>query len=810
MKTRSPIQLLTLLALTMTNAHTADADTDRNTNRLARESSPYLLQHAKNPVDWYPWGPEAFEAARQRGVPIFLSVGYSTCYWCHVMERESFEDPGVAAVMNELFVNVKVDREERPDVDDVYMKAVQMMTGSGGWPMSAWLTPPGAEGEDDPGLKPFFGGTYFPKEANFGRPGFTDLCKQISGAWTNQRARVVQTASRLTTGIRQDLSETPSPVRIGDEQLGQAIATLVQIFDDEHGGFGGAPKFPQPVYLEFLLDVRPAIGDQRTLDRVDLAIRKTLDAMAIGGMNDQVGGGFHRYSTDEKWLVPHFEKMLYDQAQLATLYARSYARTQDPHDKRILIETLDYVLKEMTHARGGFFSAQDAEVNAREGLNYLWTEQEIDEALSSGDAAFAKVLYGIDQGTNFRDPHHPEDGWKNVLFMPARADELAKRQGMSRDELLAWRDRINTKLYEVRARREQPGLDDKVIASWNGMMIGAFATGAIITGDLRYLDAAEKAARFVLDDMRTQGGDLLRVWRNGPGQTDAFFEDYANVIQGLVTLHRVSAASGRADLTFLDGAEALLKKAHQHFGDPSSIGAMFDTRAGRPDLIVRSRSTYDGAIPAPVSVMTHALLDLFDITSNRDYLVDAVALLGSVSGDLRESPVATINSTRALYRVMALDRALIEKWPEPAPPEEAEDAARSPVKILADRDRIELAHGTEQVLVLKLDIEPGVHVNAPEPGIDGMQGLDIRIMGGTGVEAIPAYPEPHAYLGQAPETQGQQLMVYEGAVTIPVTLRRTEAAWSGTPRLTVTYQPCDDRQCFKPVRTSLSVALIEK
>jgi uncharacterized protein YyaL (SSP411 family) len=385
---------------------------DAPANRLSRETSPYLLQHAHNPVAWFPWGDEAIAEARRRDVPIFLSIGYSTCYWCHVMERECFESEEIARQMNDRFVCVKVDREERPDLDDLYMTATQLLTGHGGWPMSVFLEPQG--------LRPFWAGTYFPPEPRHGVPSFPQVLDAMSRAWTERRGEVLEQAASVAEGVRQHMVSEEAPVGLGLPQVTEAGRDLLKRFDRVHGGFGGAPKFPQPVFLEFLLDLRAAAADDATRDAIDQAVRRTLDRMAIGGVFDQVGGGFHRYSVDERWLVPHFEKMLYDNAQLAQVYARAAVVYSDDFYATIARRTLDYALREMTSSEGAFYSAQDAEVDGREGGNYVWTPEEIRAALPPEDAGFAIKVYGADAGPNFRDPHYPDSSSTNVLFLRER------------------------------------------------------------------------------------------------------------------------------------------------------------------------------------------------------------------------------------------------------------------------------------------------------------------------------------------------------------------------------------------------------
>ncbi|HYO10633.1 MAG TPA: thioredoxin domain-containing protein, partial [Tepidisphaeraceae bacterium] len=532
----------------------------RHTNRLARETSPYLLQHQHNPVDWYAWGPEAFEAARAQDKPIFLSVGYSTCYWCHVMERQCFEVEAIAAEMNRRFINIKVDREERPDVDQLYMIAVQVLTRHGGWPMSVFLTPD---------LRPFFGGTYFPPADAHGRPGFVTVLRGIEDAYRNRRDDVEQTAQQLV-GILRELSEPEArdggggggggggsgAVTIDDRFLARLIERSTGDYDPEHGGFGSAPKFPRETLLELLLvrqRTRPDAGQMRML-------LHTLDAMANGGIRDQLGGGFHRYSTDAQWLVPHFEIMLYDNAMLGWVYAEAHAQTSDPRYARVARELFDFVLREMTSPQGGFYTALDAEVDAQEGLSYLWTSEEVEETLGADDAALFARVYGLDQGPNFADPHHgtgaPD---KSILFLadPAAAEQHHERLAPMRAKLKARRD-----------QRKQPLLDTKIITSWNALMIRALAHGARLVGDPRYLHAATAAADFLLIHHRTPTGGLFRTSRDGVKKYDAFLDDYAFLVHALVA---VGDASG--DARWRDEALRLAGTMIDRFGDGGGAGS---------------------------------------------------------------------------------------------------------------------------------------------------------------------------------------------------------------------------------------------
>ncbi|MEE8153678.1 MAG: thioredoxin domain-containing protein, partial [Phycisphaerales bacterium] len=529
----------------------------QHTNRLINETSPYLLQHAHNPVNWYAWGPDAFEAARAQNKPIFLSIGYSTCYWCHVMERESFEVEEVAALMNAHFISIKVDREERPDVDGIYMAAVQIQTRRGGWPMSVFLEPTK--------LKPFFGGTYFPKQQ------FMSLLTRVNEAWQTHKDEIFADAGRLADAVTQQLQSATRPLPLGQTQTQQAHSDLMGTYDRQNAGFGGASgnKFPMPVYLELLIAVGwddPAAHG---------AILHTLDRMATGGMYDQIGGGFHRYSTDPKWLVPHFEKMIYDNGQLASVYAEAYERTGDPFYGEVLREVLDFVMREMTDPAGGFYSAQDAEVNTREGENYIWTAQEIRQALGEAglgaDIEFTLQTYGFSLGTNFRDPHHPEDGYKNVVYLIDRPDVIAQQMGIDVDAFDKRLEAVNAALLQVRDQRDQPGTDDKILAAWNGLMIAGMADGGRVLDAPGYVDAARAAAQFVLSTMRSADGGLLRTYRAGQAKIDAFSVDYAFMIRGLIALHRATGES-----QFVEEAVMLAAAARDRFWD-YRLGAYFDT-----------------------------------------------------------------------------------------------------------------------------------------------------------------------------------------------------------------------------------------
>ncbi|MBI2461381.1 MAG: thioredoxin domain-containing protein [Candidatus Rokubacteria bacterium] len=569
-------------------------------NRLARETSPYLLQHADNPVDWYPWGEEAFARARAEDKPILLSVGYSACHWCHVMEHESFEDPEIARVMNELFVNVKVDREERPDVDQIYMQAVQAMTGHGGWPMTVFLTPEGT---------PFYGGTYFPPRDRHGMPGFPRVLETVAEAYRSRRGEVQLSAQRLMEQLQQGERIRPGLQLLTAESLHRAFRGLEGEFDWSRGGVGRAPKFPQPMALEFLLRYWRRTGDGRALDMV----RLTLTRMARGGIYDQLGGGFHRYSVDAEWLVPHFEKMLYDNAQLSGLYLRAWLATGEAEYRRVAEETLDYVRREMTHPDGGFYSTQDADSEGEEGKFFLWSAEEIRAVLGRGvEADVALRYWGVEAGPNFEG--------RNILHVPGEPGEVAASFGMGEEDLLAALARARVALHQARERRVHPGRDDKILAGWNGMMLRAFAEAARILERPDYERAAVRNAEFLLSALRADGR-LLRSWKDGQAKLLGYLEDYAMLADGLLALYEATFES-----RWLEEARRLGDEMLRLFWDPE-VSGFFDTGTDHEALIVRPRNLFDSAVPSGTSVAADVLFRLALLTGEASYERPAVEAL---------------------------------------------------------------------------------------------------------------------------------------------------------------------------------------
>ena len=548
-------------------------------NRLAGESSPYLLQHAENPVDWYPWGEEAFARARAEEKPILLSVGYSSCHWCHVMAHESFEDKAIAALMNEGFVNIKVDREERPDVDSVYMTFTQAMTGQGGWPMTVFLTPD---------LEPFYAGTYFPPDDRYGRPGFPRLLESVRRAWTENREGVVQSAQELTAKVR-DATGRQTEGGVGEVSAATsdaAFASIENAFDPHWGGFGRAPKFPGASTLEYLLMVGARTGAEAP---TAMALH-TCRRMTEGGMYDHLGGGFARYSVDARWLVPHFEKMLYDNTLLAKLYAHAYQVSGEERFATTVRETLDYLEREMLDPAGGFYSAQDADSEGIEGKFFVWTPEEIADVLGPDDGAAFCAVYAVTDAGNFEDPHHPEFGRRNVLSRPEPLADVAARLGRSVDDLQAalpgWRERLLAK----REERVPPGLDDKVLTSWNGLAISAFAEAGRVLDAPRYIESARRTAEFIRTSM-VRDGRLLHSYRAGEAKVDALLEDFAYLALGLVDLYRATG-----DLEHLRWAAELYEEAVTRFRDDD--GTFFESPEDGEALILRQKPFFDSPTPS--------------------------------------------------------------------------------------------------------------------------------------------------------------------------------------------------------------------
>ncbi|MBC8479402.1 MAG: thioredoxin domain-containing protein [FCB group bacterium] len=604
------------------------ADGGKEFNRLIFESSPYLLQHASNPVDWYPWSEAAFKLAMEQDKPIFLSIGYATCHWCHVMEHESFIDQQIAAAMNETFICIKVDREERPDIDNVYMEVTQMLTGSGGWPMTVVMTPE---------KEPFFAGTYFPKNSRGGRIGMNELVDKINTLWHGERDSLLTNAKQITARIRQSHSSRAGSAAIDSGILDQAYQDLLNRFDWDQGGFGDAPKFPKAHDYSFLLQYSFLYPDSRALEMAE----KSLHEMHRGGMYDQLGFGFHRYSVDKNWLVPHFEKMLYDQAILLLAYLDAYTATGDEYYAETAREISTYVIRDMVSPEGGFYSAEDADSEGEEGVFYVWSEDELHQVLSGDEFIFAAQVFNIRQGGNY-----PGEGYRDKLNIPHKTksnEKLAAELGLDLNLFNRKYASIRTKLFDHREKRVHPFKDDKILTDWNGLMITALSRAGQILAEPSYLEAAESAMKFILDSCRDDEGKLLKRYRNGTAGLDAVLDDYAFMIWALTELYQITF---NAD--YLRTAVDLMDYQLEHFWDESGKGFFF-THDQSEKLLVRSKEIYDGAIPSGNSVSAYNLVRLARITSNGQYEKYALETVEAFADRVNRSPSAYTMLMQAVY-----------------------------------------------------------------------------------------------------------------------------------------------------------------
>ncbi len=572
----------------------------KHTNRLIHETSPYLLQHAHNPVDWYPWGEEALARSRKEDKPILLSIGYSSCHWCHVMEKESFENEAIAGVMNQRFINIKVDREERPDLDELYMNAVQVMTGSGGWPMTVFLTPD---------LIPFHAGTYFPPEDRGGMPGFVKILAVVSDYYHSHRGEVEKMEAQLKNALHQIAEINPSQEALSDKILTKAFHAIEDQFDPIYGGFGKAPKFPASMALSFLLRYGKTTGTKNALEMVE----RTLEKMARGGIYDHLGGGFHRYSVDERWLIPHFEKMLYDNALLSRTYFEAYQATQKVRYRRVGEEILNYVLDEMKSPEGGFYSTQDADSEGQEGKFYAWTRDEIKKVLGKEKGTPFCAYYGVGTEGNF-------EGETSVLNIASSLENVSQLYGKSVAELEKLLEEGREKLYAEREKRVKPGRDEKILTSWNGLMISGFVDGFKVTGNEEYLNSAEGAARFILQEMR-KDGRLTRVFHKGKSRVKGYSEDYAFLIQALIDLYEATFEMG-----WLKEADGLNRTMIHQFWDEGN-GGFFFTGMENESLIARTKNPYDNAIPSANSVAVFNLIRLGYLTGEESLKLKAERVL---------------------------------------------------------------------------------------------------------------------------------------------------------------------------------------
>jgi hypothetical protein len=768
----------------------------RFTNRLARETSPYLLLHAHNPVDWFPWGPEAFDKAKKEKKPIFLSIGYSSCYWCHVMERQSFANADIAKIMNEHFVCIKVDREERPDVDAIYMAALHAQGSQGGWPLSMFLTPDG---------KPIGGGTYWPPEDREVQGqrirGFKTILGLVQDDWTNNREALLKHADRMADAVNQMLALANRKLlltKLDRELVLEAVASVQESYDPLHGGFGAkdrgfrGPKFPTPPMAELLLTHYLQTKDATSLK----ILTHALDRMALGGIYDQVGGGFHRYSVDREWKVPHFEKMLYDNAQLVSLYSRAFQLTKKPLYRRVVEETLAFIEREMASPEGGFYSALDAESEAEEGKFYVWTAGEIEALLPKVNADLFKRVYGLDAGPNFEEKF-------NVLFLPRGLEELAKEMMTTEEELAAQLRPMRQKLFEARAKRARPLLDTKILTSWNGLMIAGYADAAMALEKPEHAQTARRAAEFVLAHLRTKDGRLLRTTGGGlPGQPpvpiaqgaklNAYLEDYAFFVHGLLKLHDATG-----EKRWLDESIALTDKMIDLYQDKEA-GGFFYTSHDHEKLFARTKDQHDGATPSGNSLAAMNLVRLHQKTGAEKYRLKAEETFKAFGAALKMSP----DSMSTLVQALALYVDAPAKARQPAnsgAPQEQAQKSESPVKVTASVTPEKPAADGKQVVTVTLDIEKGWHIYANPPGNDNAVPTVVQVSSKVKLEDVKVeYPKGKELKDAALD---MKVSVYEGKVEIKAMIRRGTVNGqpdAGPLDVTVKYQACDDAKCLAP------------
>jgi uncharacterized protein len=731
---RRKLSIFFALALSTTDCSAAQ-ERPPGTNRLIHESSPYLLSHASNPVDWYPWGEEAIELARRLDRPIFLSIGYSTCYWCHRMEEDVFESPEIAALMNEAFVNIKVDREERPDLDEIYMTATQLLTRSGGWPNNLFLTPE---------LKPFFAGTYFPPEDRQGVVGFPTILRRVRELWQTDRAKLEDAAKNVAQGLEDVIASANdvAPAVPAAGATSSALEALARSFDEEWGGFGPAPKFPSPANL-YLLHSLASRGNEEALRM----LLRTLQRMGEGALYDHLGGGFHRYTVDREWRVPHFEKMLYDNAALAEILVDTWRIAPDPELERLARGTLDFVLEKLRDEGGGFLSAIDAQSDGREGAYYVWTLEEIEKLLTPSELQILAPAFGLDRAPNFEDREH-------TLYLASPPGEALRAE---MEPALA-------KLRRAREARPHPLVDDKVLADWNGMMIAAMAKAGTAFREPRYERAAKAAAAFLLEELRSEDGALFHVWRDGKARVPAFLDDYAFVARGLLVLNRESG-----EKRWLEEAERLAEEMEKELRDPR--GGYYQSRE-KPYLLVQSKPVNDGAVVSGNGIAASVLLTLFELTGKALYRERAEDALRVFASDIERYPQGAMTLALAVERY--------------------HESLANPLDALAASlvdARIDAASNPLGGFRVFLRVKEGWHINANPASSPYL--IPTEIQGSVrNVSYPPGKPMTFAF-SEAP------LSVYDGEVAIELEIER------GATELTLVYQACDDTRCLSPVSREL-------
>jgi uncharacterized protein YyaL (SSP411 family) len=756
----------------------AQAETVGRANRLAGEASPYLQLHAHNPVDWVPWGDEAFSRARAEDKPVFLSIGYSSCYWCHVMEREVFSNPAIAELMNRWFINIKVDREERPDVDQIYMWATQLLTGSGGWPNSVFLTPEG---------KPFFAGTYFPPEDAHGRPGFPTVLRRVAEQWQTQKPELLEQAERVTRAIvEKSAAGSPPPASLDpDQMLQKGVDELARRYDPIHGGFSQPVKFPSPPSLHLLLAAyERGLGDE-SLDM----LQHTLDEMALGGIYDHLGGGFHRYSTEPTWSVPHFEKMLYDNAQLLGVYARAYAATGRSLYRWVAEDIATYLARDMTHPQGGLYSAQDAESESQEGASYLWQSHEIERVLGVKTAAEWFSVYEL-------TPVHPgQPSGPGALRVQLALAPVLERHGLTREtELFDRLTAARTRLLTRRNQRTQPLRDEKVLAAWNGLAIRGLADAARLLQRPDYLERAERAAHFVLSRHRGPDGRLYRSFVAGQRRERAVLDDYAFLADGMLALY-----SSTAEPDWLDQARALADAMLESYEGPEGTGFYLTPEA--PDLIVRPRSLRDGVLPSGNGVALGVLRELASRTGDRRYARAAERTLFALGGTMTSTPSALGTALVAISHAYS-------KAPIPLAREEAGalSAARSGKRpaLPTGRDYVRIALRTTNAprerVAIQLQIDEGWHVNANPASLPFLIPTSVELLKASPGQRIQVEYPPGTLFH--PRFSLEKIATYQGEVELPVKLPED---LPGASALAVTFQACDASSCLPPETLNLEL-----
>ncbi len=795
------LKLGTLALLTSAGtAFGADDKSPKNqspANRLAKETSPYLLLHAHNPVDWYPWGPEAFARAKAENKPVFLSVGYSSCYWCHVMERESFVDPAIAKALNASFVCIKVDREERPDIDQVYMAALQAFR-PGGWPMSLFLTPDG---------RPFFAGSYFPPRDRDGSAGFLTIVGAVAKAWTEQRADLDKTANQVTEIVRKRLKSASGPrkLTLSDDAETAGIKQLADQFDAEYGGFGfnpansRRPKFPQPVDLTFLLEEsRNGVKTASPTDPLKMVVM-TIDHMARGGIRDHLGGGYHRYSTDRFWLVPHFEKMLYDNAQLASLHLAAFEITHDPRWQAEAEATFAFIAQRMTAPEGGFFSALDAETRAEEGAYYVWKRDEVKSVLGSGpDTDLFCEVYGLQGDPNF-------EGGRYVLHEPRSLAEVAKRASTTPEAVEARLRPLRERLLAARDKRLTPMCDDKILTGWNGLMIAAYADGYRVLKNTNYRAAAEKAADFLLTRLRAPDGRLLRTFRQGEAKLGAYQEDYAFLAHGLIKLH---AATNNQ--RWLDEARKLVDRMIADFEDHAE-GGFFFTADGHETLLARAKDPFDNALPSGNGIAILDLMALYRLTGEESYRKHARSTLDAFSSSISQVPAAVPMTLLGLHQYLrsVSDRVLTRPLATGTHEDKSDQIVNMKLR-LAETTPAKLEPGAEFDAVLSVTIADGWHIYGNPALLAEMKPttlkLDDRSQTWVRLVKVSYPPGEIKALGSSGD---ERASLYEHKVDFKVRLQVNKNAEPGEGKviLKLSYQACNDQVCQAPATREVSLAI---